>query len=44
VAPTDPVTFVGIPVLFALIAFAACVIPARTAMRLDPATALLSNR
>jgi predicted permease len=44
VAPTDPVTFVGIPVLFALIAFAACAIPARTAMRLDPATALLSNR
>jgi predicted permease len=44
VAPKDPVTFVGIPALFALIAFAACAIPARTAMRLDPATALLSNR
>ena len=44
VAPTDPVTFVGVPVVFCLIALAACAIPARSAMRLDPATALLSNR
>jgi predicted permease len=44
VAPTDPITFIGIPVVFCLIALAACAIPARNAMRLDPATALLSNR
>jgi putative ABC transport system permease protein len=44
VAPTDPITFVAVPILFALIALVACAIPARRAMRLDPATALLSNR
>jgi len=44
VAPTDPITFVVIPVVFFLIALAACAIPVRNAMRLDPATALLSNR
>jgi len=44
VAPTDPITFVVIPVVFFLIALAACAIPARNAMRLDPATALLSSR
>jgi putative ABC transport system permease protein len=44
VAPADPVTFFAIPVLFASIALAACVIPARQAIRLDPAKALLSGR
>jgi ABC-type antimicrobial peptide transport system permease subunit len=44
VAPTDAITFVAVPILFALIALLACAIPARRAMRLDPATALLSNR
>jgi putative ABC transport system permease protein len=44
VAPTDPITFISVPVLFALIALAACGIPARSAIRLDPAAALLSNR
>jgi putative ABC transport system permease protein len=44
VAPTDPITFISVPVLFALIALAACAIPARSAIRLDPAAALLSNR
>jgi putative ABC transport system permease protein len=44
VAPTDPSTLVAVPILFALIALLACAIPARRAMRLDPATALLSNR
>jgi len=43
VAPADPVTFLGVPILFACIALAACVIPARSAIRLDPARALLSN-
>jgi putative ABC transport system permease protein len=44
VAPTDPITFVAVPILFALIALLASAIPARRAMRLHPATALLSNR
>jgi putative ABC transport system permease protein len=44
VAPADPVTFFGVPVLFGSIALAACVIPARTAIRLDPAKALHSGR
>ena len=44
VAPSDPATFLGVSILFAFIALAACVIPARSATRLDPATALLSSR
>jgi putative ABC transport system permease protein len=44
VAPSDPITLLVVPLLFALIALAACVIPARNALRLDPAAALLSRR
>jgi hypothetical protein len=44
VTPADPITFIVVPVVFACIAFAACVIPVRGAMRLDPARALLINR
>ena len=44
VAPTDAVTFVVVPVLFAFIALTACAIPARSAIRLGPAAALLTNR
>ena len=40
VTPTDPVTFASIAVLFALIAAAACWLPARRAAGLDPAAAL----
>src|ERR1700720_1929743 len=36
VTPADPVTFLAVPILFGFIALAACVIPARGAMRLDP--------
>jgi predicted permease len=37
---TDPVAFVGIALLFVIVALAASYIPARRAARIDPATAL----
>ena len=40
VSPTDPITFVGVPVLLTSVGFVASLIPARRAMRLDPVTAL----
>ncbi|MBZ5610419.1 MAG: ABC transporter permease [Acidobacteriia bacterium] len=40
VAPHDPFTFAAIPLLFALVALAACVVPARQAIRVDPMAAL----
>jgi putative ABC transport system permease protein len=40
VRPTDPLTFLGVPILFILVALLACWIPARRAARVDPMTAL----
>jgi putative ABC transport system permease protein len=40
VSASDPLTFVGVAILLAFIALAACYIPARQAMRIDPMVAL----
>ncbi|HKR31551.1 MAG TPA: FtsX-like permease family protein, partial [Terriglobales bacterium] len=40
VAPSDPLTFIAVPTLFAFVTMAACYVPARHAMRIDPMVAL----
>jgi len=40
VGPNDPATFIGVPLLFALVAAIACYVPAWQARRLDPIAAI----
>jgi putative ABC transport system permease protein len=40
VQPADPLTFLGVPVLFCIVAAIACYVPARRATRVDPVISL----
>ena len=40
VSPTDPLTFVLVPLILSMVTLIAILIPARAGMRVEPATAL----
>jgi len=40
VAPTDPVTFVGVPAALLVVVVLSCIVPARRATRINPLTTL----
>jgi putative ABC transport system permease protein len=43
VQPADPLTFIAMPLLLGVVALVACVVPARRALAVDPAQALLAE-
>ena len=43
VEPTDPITWIAVSAVLMLVALVACALPARRAMRIDPAAALRSS-
>jgi ABC-type antimicrobial peptide transport system permease subunit len=43
VEPTDPITWLAVSAVLVVVGLIACAVPARRAMRIDPALALKSS-